>query len=435
MSTNPNPRPPSAPQAPSTKPEPAYRSFVADSHFEAVRKVQAEIGLDALVVNTRTIPVSGISRLWKKPKIELVVQPRSTAPKPESVNVPPAEEPKPGPRTKPSLLNIYDDGPHAAPSSDPLPSRETPAPNPRNKGTAPIGTSKPAPRNEEASLTGTSRPTPPSNAAAVRCEKILRKMGLDEILIVRICDEAAHHFEARPTPNHRQLLDFCRRSFSKLWHCPRSSYLQEENAVVLVGAPGCGKSTVIGKWASLLSLGAGLQPRIWKLDGLRANTDDMLDCIADLHQIPVERIPEADYVKPSNELLFIDLPGIEWTEPSQIDQLRTQVGQLPRNHSYLVLNAAYNIDVIKRQIRAFSVLPLKGLILTHLDEESRWSKILNISVGTNYPLHIVSGGQNIPGYFQSPGSEEVLSQVFPDYQRKSGENNVDNRLATHLLQG
>ncbi len=80
---------------------------------------------------------------------------------------------------------------------------------------------------------------------------------------------------------------------------------------------------------------------------------------------------------------------------------------------HLVLNGAYDISVLLAQIRAFAALPIEDLILTHLDEESRWGKIWNLVLGTNYSLRHFSTGQNIPGDFCEASPEAVFARQFP----------------------
>jgi flagellar biosynthesis protein FlhF len=65
------------------------------------------------------------------------------------------------------------------------------------------------------------------------------------------------------------------------------------------------------------------------------------------------------------------------------------------------------------QARAFAALPVEDLIITHLDEESRWGKLWNLALGTNYPIRYLSTGQNIPGDFCAASAEIILARQFP----------------------
>ena len=380
------------------------RRFVATTHFEAVQQVQAEIGLDAIVVNTRTIPAKGLARLWKKPQVELLVKPRATK-EPTKQPTPPPAPPK-----KNELLSIYG----TSPSHPTPPTAENRLPHQTTQTAQSALTS----HRISSAIPATSEPAL-SDRPESRCESFLRRIGLDELLIASITDQAALEFASHKRVTNRELLDFCHRRCAQLWQCPKFTFRKDTGPIVLLGAPGVGKTTLIGKWASLLAFRTQRRPRLWKLDGHRANTDQFLDLIAELHQLTLHRFPEFSSNSESNETVFIDIPGADWNDPIQMKALGTQLDRLPPRTHYLVINAAYDTDLIKRQIRAYAAFPIDGLILTHLDEEKRWNKILNITVGTNFPLTIVSGGQNIPGYFQTVDPTEILAQVFPSDRTKS----------------
>jgi flagellar biosynthesis GTPase FlhF len=78
-----------------------------------------------------------------------------------------------------------------------------------------------------------------------------------------------------------------------------------------------------------------------------------------------------------------------------------------------VLNAAYETSLLLAQVRAFSTLPISDLIMTHLDEESRWGKLWNLALGSGYAIRFLSAGQNIPGEFFDATAERLLARDFP----------------------
>jgi flagellar biosynthesis GTPase FlhF len=82
-------------------------------------------------------------------------------------------------------------------------------------------------------------------------------------------------------------------------------------------------------------------------------------------------------------------------------------------HIHLVLNGAYDIKVLLAQARAFSVLPLEDLIISHLDEEAHWGKLWNLTLGASLPIRHLSAGQNIPGEFWEASAERILACQFP----------------------
>jgi flagellar biosynthesis GTPase FlhF len=67
-------------------------TFIVESATEAVGLIRNKLGPDAVVLNVRKIPAEGVSKLWKKPKLEVLA----------------AVMPKPGQETIESVLNSAD---------------------------------------------------------------------------------------------------------------------------------------------------------------------------------------------------------------------------------------------------------------------------------------------------------------------------------------
>ena len=91
---------------------------------------------------------------------------------------------------------------------------------------------------------------------------------------------------------------------------------------------------------------------------------------------------------------------------------RTNTRHLPESEVHLVVNAAYETPLLMAQVRAFAALPITDIIVTHLDEESRWGKLWNLVLGTNCSLRFLSAGQNIPGEFLTATPDRILAHQF-----------------------
>ena len=112
-----------------------------------------------------------------------------------------------------------------------------------------------------------------------------------------------------------------------------------------------------------------------------------------------------------------DLPGVNPHEAGALQQLQQRLASLPGAQVHLVLNAAYETPLLLAQIRAFAAVPIQDVIVTHLDEESRWGKLWNLTLGTNCTLRFLAAGQNIPGEFIPATPDEIFRRQFP---RKTG---------------
>src|SRR5204863_10130855 len=93
--------------------------------------------------------------------------------------------------------------------------------------------------------------------------------------------------------------------------------------------------------------------------------------------------------------------------------LAAQVALFPGAQVHLTLNAAYETATLLSQGRALSAFPIATLVFTHLDEEQRWGKMLNVLFGTKFSLGNFSAGQNVPGDLFPATLEKILSRVIP----------------------
>lgn len=202
-----------------------------------------------------------------------------------------------------------------------------------------------------------------------------------------------------------------REALAGFWRPPPRADSPGGRPHVFVGPPGSGKTTVLCKWLTVAVLGEERTARVWQLDGLQANTSGLLPIHCEMLGVPVGRV--WDESAPPAEACFVDLPGIEPDDTAALTALRQQLAALPSPRVHLVLNAAYETQLLFHQVRAFAPLQPEDLIFTHLDEEQRRVKLWNFVLGTNCPLGYLSAGQRIPGDFWR--AESAL--LFPHEKR------------------
>ena len=157
----------------------------------------------------------------------------------------------------------------------------------------------------------------------------------------------------------------------------------------------------------------GKSASVWRLDGRTANTAASLDVYGEILGVVVERTWSKHEAHARSEICFVDLPGVDWTEASAVEGLRQQIASLPESQVHLVLNAAYEVPLLFAQVRAFASIAPADLCFTHLDEETRWGKLWNFVLGTNYSIRFLSAGQNIPGSFQEASVDKLFMSQLP----------------------
>jgi len=225
-----------------------------------------------------------------------------------------------------------------------------------------------------------------------------------------------------------------RGALTEFWR-PTTRTNGEKQTHVFVGPPGSGKTTVLCKWLTSAVLAEEHTARVWRLDGVSANTSEFLSVHCEMLGVPIARfwheensgtgVPPVRDARDATELTgetpvplmanlhFVDLPGVEANDSRALSALREQIAALPSPRVHLVLNAAYETAVLFEQFRAFAPLKPDGLIFTHLDEERQRVKLWNFVLGTNCSINYLSAGQKIPGEFLR--AESAL--LFPQENR------------------
>jgi flagellar biosynthesis protein FlhF len=332
--------------------------FIAASAEEAVAQIRARLGSDAVVLNVRPLKPPGLARFWQKPMIEVV-----------------AYRPEP-------------------------PAPPAPAPAPVNEALAEF-------RQELEEF----RQQVDLNNSGWRVAALLQKTGLLPLHAQHILDDLKSAHGDIPPSSLAEEITLARAQLARKWRAPYA--IGPHSKHVLIGPAGSGKTTVLCKWLTQTALVEGRLARVWRLDGATANTAEFLSVHGEALNAAVERCWTSDGRALSEDIGFIDLPGVNWRDPLAIRELSGHLIRLGSPHIHLVLNGAYDIKVLLAQTRAFAVLPLEDLIISHLDEEAHWGKLWNLTLGAGLSIRHLSAGQNIPGEFWVATAERILACQFP----------------------
>jgi flagellar biosynthesis protein FlhF len=335
--------------------------FIAASAEEAVAQIRARLGSEAVVLNVRPLKTPGLARFWQKPMIEVMAyRPEPTAP----------------------------------------PAPPAPAAAPINEALAGF-------RQELEEI----KQQVDLNNSGWRVATLLQKTGLLPLHTQQILDALKSAHGDHPPSSLAEEIALARAQLASNWRAPYD--IGPHSMHVLIGPAGSGKSTLLCKWLTQAALVDGRQARVWRLDGATSNTAEFLSVHGEALSVAVERCWTPDGRAFSEDIGFMDLPGVDWRSSLAIRELAGQLTRMGSPHMHLVLNGAYDIKVLLAQVRAFSALPLEDLIISHLDEEPHWGKLWNLTLGAGLPIRHLSAGQNIPGEFWEASAERILARQFP----------------------
>ena len=340
--------------------------IIADTAQEALEQVQTQVGPDAVILNVRPVHADGVKRLWSKSRVE-------------------------PPSTQENVLQLL--------------TAKVQQLEGALQGAEPSQTLPPNVIQMMQNVGGTQ-----DAPAAPACVQVLLEMGLRPQHVDVLTAQLQKHLGGTRPRNLIEEMELAREVLVGQWH--RFATRAEQPGLparVLVGAPGVGKTTALCKWVTQETFLRQRPARLWRLDGAQPNTAEFLSLHGEMMQVPVERVWTDSLDVPEDTLRFVDLPGVPATE-ARVEELAAHLKPLGPAEVQLVLNSAYDLELLLEQARVFSALPLAGLIFTHTDESDDWSKLWNVALASELPVTFRSGGQAMPGGFQAVLPETLFDQ-------------------------
>ncbi len=388
-------------------------TFIAESVADAVTQIRDTLGPEAVVLNVRRLPAEGFARLWQKPRIEVLAHvPENAAATPT-----PTAFPESAPLPETDAVQVSALAELRAEIQELRQKLSQQAQNaPQSSSFSPSFAKSDILRSNEENEHKTAGKFAKGDW---RIGSLLEQTGLSQVNAERVVADLCAQFGTEAPVSLAEEIDLAKQVLAQHWNDIRP---ETTGVHVFVGAPGSGKTTALCKWLAQVSLVEGRSAAVWRLDGHVANTAESLSVFAEILNVPVERCTPANNEIPDVDCLFIDLPGVNPNDSAAMKQLQQRLATLPNAQIHLVVNGAYETSLLLAQIRAFSALPVRDVIVTHLDEENRWGKLWNLALGTNCSVQYLSAGQNIPGEFVPATAEQIFRHQFPQKSRSCAVN-------------
>ena len=366
-------------------------TYLAESVTDAVTQIRETLGPEAVVLNVRRLPAEGLARLWQKPRIEVLAHVPEKIAAPVSAPVLDEVQVSALAELRAEMREMRENLASSSPSN--------PSAQPRMRT-----------KDEDEQI---------NTIGDWRIGSLLEQTGFlpahAESIVAELCEK---HGEAAPVSLADEI-ELAKHVLAARW---KNAPTKTTGTHVFIGAPGAGKTTALCKWLAQVALVEGRSTAVWRLDGLVANTAESLSVFGEILGVTVERFAPLNGELPDADVLFVDLPGVNHSDANAVAQLAQRIAALPDAQVHLVVNAAYETSLLLAQVRTFSRLPIADVIVTHLDEESRWGKVWNLALGTSCPVRYLSAGQNIPGDFVAASAEQIFSSQFPRKQRDLSAN-------------
>lgn len=193
---------------------------------------------------------------------------------------------------------------------------------------------------------------------------------------------------------------------------------QSRKVMAFVGPTGVGKTTTIAKLAARIAL----QQRQRKVGLITADTYriaavEQLKTYSDIINVPLrviytgadleQALKDLDYC----DLIFIDTAGRSQKSDSQMEQLKEILPKQLIDEIHLVLSMNTGNEDMLEIIQKFSEPYLTSLIFTKRDETSKKGAFLNVLKETGHKVSYVTFGQDVPEDIEE-ASPRILAEMI-----------------------
>jgi flagellar biosynthesis protein FlhF len=183
-------------------------------------------------------------------------------------------------------------------------------------------------------------------------------------------------------------------------------------AIMLVGPTGVGKTTTIAKLAARAALIEGKRVSLITLDNYRVGGVDQIRTFAELIGVPL-RVCESPgdltrMISDEDDLTLIDTAGRSPRDVGAIKELAAAVANVPRIETHLVVPAASSATVIEDLANRYRGLNPSRLLFTKLDEVDEAPELSRAPARLSLPITWVTTGQSVPEDIEEPTNARVL---------------------------
>jgi flagellar biosynthesis protein FlhF len=186
----------------------------------------------------------------------------------------------------------------------------------------------------------------------------------------------------------------------------------------LVGPPGSGKTSTVVKLAITLGLRAGRPVQLISTDTQRIGAAEQVRTYAAILGVPFQAVESTSGLAhaidtaPPDSLVLIDTPG--WSATLLQDrgmELAAFLSQRQEIDTHLVLTASMRAEDLSVVAQRFAVFRPAKLLFTHLDETTSFASMFCQAVRLRKPLSFYCHGQSIPEDLAPAAKDRIVESL------------------------
>lgn len=352
------------------------KTFEATTMQEALTLARAELGEEAVVLNSKHVKSGGVLGLGGGTRVELMAAVDDSAPMPIKQVAAPSAAPTAA--VAPIAVKAY-----AAPSS-----------------ASAVAVAEP-----ETEMTQLKSELKDLNAIVQRLlssrvdqmpaptQSLLVRLGVDDDLVRGVLADLA---------SIEDPLEMASALAGKMQAFAVPPVLEGRQVIAVVGPTGVGKTTTLAKLAARFALEQGKKVALVTADTFRIGAVEQLRTYARIMGVPLEIAlsPEevaAGVAKHSDkDVVLIDTVGRSQRSDEHLAELKSFIDAANPTDTYLCVAASLAGCVQKEVVDRFSALSPTRLVITKLDECPDRGTLVNLPLRTGLGVACLTAGQNVP---------------------------------------
>ncbi len=194
---------------------------------------------------------------------------------------------------------------------------------------------------------------------------------------------------------------------------------QENPVVILIGPRGAGKTTSLAKLAVSTTRFANDRPaRLLSLDMSRATAHLQLQSVASTYNIAFQEVPAA-YLLPKiiaearlTETVYVDTPGFTGADSNAAEAAAAAFAECPGLDIHLVVPGYMKARDLRACIQKYAPFKPSKMLVTKLDETHAFGSVFSEAERAGLRLSFVAYGPGIPHDLRPATSEDFMNMAL-----------------------
>lgn len=185
-----------------------------------------------------------------------------------------------------------------------------------------------------------------------------------------------------------------------------------------IGPTGVGKTTTLAKLAAINAVKGGNRAALITVDTFRIGAVAQMETYARIMEVPLETatsnsdLEKAIRKHENRDLILIDTAGRSPSKNKDVAELKSLFTDQRDIHYYLVLSAMTRYRDLLHANKRFGELPFKSYIFTKLDETQDPSSMLNFLISQKRPVSYFTTGQQVPDDIEIATRKKLASLIL-----------------------